>query len=460
MGATNNPRAVSPTLSTAEAIERRRKTLSLKLNPQGHHPHRSPTPPANWHEPTEPETPTPPQAHHFPTPAPAALYGLAGQAVRTIAPHTEADPAAILLQFLAAFGNLLGPGPHCMVESTRHRLNLFIVLVGESSKARKGTSWAHICRLFSEVDQPWATHRVTNARLNADGLIHALREEVPDRRLLVLAEEFASVLHLLGRHNGQLSPLLRCAWDSGHLRTLDRHHPLEATGTHISLIGHITQHELAPLIDRNQSHNGFANRCLWACVRRSQCLPQPSSLVSEDRSAVAREVRRSLDWAAEAAAKPFERSQRAQELWNDRYPVLSESLPGLHGAATSRAEAQVLRLSAIYAALDNSSVIEQLHLEAALAVWDYCSAAAGLFFQPAAEDEIAATIRRALDANPDGLSRDEIRKLFHGHISRERIDAALQHLALLGAATHYTQQGRGRSATMWEAATGEETAPE
>jgi hypothetical protein len=36
-----------------------------------------------------------------------------------------------------------------------------------------------------------------------------------------------------------LSPLLRCAWDSGHLPTLDMHHHLQATATHISLIAHM-----------------------------------------------------------------------------------------------------------------------------------------------------------------------------------------------------------------------------
>jgi len=88
-----------------------------------------------------------------PTLAESAFYGLAGLAVRTLAPHTEADPAAILLQFLAAFGNLVGPAPHCTVGSTRHSLNLFVVLVGESSKARKGTSWRQIAGLFHEADR-------------------------------------------------------------------------------------------------------------------------------------------------------------------------------------------------------------------------------------------------------------------------------------------------------------------
>jgi hypothetical protein len=100
----------------------------------------------------------------------AALHGYAGLAVRTIAPHTEAHPASILLQLLAAFGNMVGPGPHCMVDTTRHGLNLFLVLVGDSSKARKGTSWSQIARLLAEVDQPWLSNCVTGARLTAGGL--------------------------------------------------------------------------------------------------------------------------------------------------------------------------------------------------------------------------------------------------------------------------------------------------
>jgi hypothetical protein len=80
----------------------------------------------------------------WPIVTPPALYGLPGAVVRILAPHTEADPAAILLQFLAAFGNLVGPGPHGSVGSTRHGLNLFVVLLGESGHARKATSWRQI----------------------------------------------------------------------------------------------------------------------------------------------------------------------------------------------------------------------------------------------------------------------------------------------------------------------------
>jgi hypothetical protein len=61
------------------------------------------------------------------------------------------------------------------------------------------------------------------------------QEQPTDCRLLVLSEEFAGVLHLLAREKGHLSPLLRCAWDSGNLHTLHRHRPLQTTGAHKAL---------------------------------------------------------------------------------------------------------------------------------------------------------------------------------------------------------------------------------
>jgi hypothetical protein len=72
-----------------------------------------------------------------------AFLDLPGQIVRTIEPHTEGDPAALLLQLLVALGNVIGSGPHFRAEADRHALNLFAVLVGNTSKGRKGVSWGH-----------------------------------------------------------------------------------------------------------------------------------------------------------------------------------------------------------------------------------------------------------------------------------------------------------------------------
>jgi hypothetical protein len=250
-----------------------------------------------------------------------------------------------------------------MVDATRHGLNLFVVLVGESSKARKGTSWNQLRRLFAEVDHPWVAERVTTARLTPATLIYALRDQQPvtDRRLLVLSEEFAAVLNSLRRARGHLSPLLRCAWDNGDLLSLDGRRSIQATGTHLSLIAHITQRELAEHLQPTEAHNGFANRCLWTGVQRSQCLPDGGNLAAHELSVVAAELRRALDWVGNASTIRLNRDEQARALWHECYPALSQVRPGLYGAATSRAEAQVLRLSAIYSVLDCSPIIGLAH---------------------------------------------------------------------------------------------------
>jgi hypothetical protein len=234
------------------------------------------------------------------------------------------------------------------------------------------------------------------------------------------------------------------------------HQHLQATGTHISLIAHITQRELAQNLHRTEAHNGFANRCLWTWVQRNNCLPEGGNLSENAISAVARELRRALDWAAAKPEILFRRDAAARELWQDCYPGLSQLRPGLRGAATSRAEAQVLRLSAIYAALDSSSVVGLPHLQAALAVWDYCSASASPLFGDSTGDTIADRIREALEAAPEGLSKNQIRRLFHGHVHCNRIDAALEQLVLLDAASCHSEQTGGRPSTLWSATAEEE----
>jgi hypothetical protein len=227
------------------------------------------------------------------------------------------------------------------------------------------------------------------------------------------------------------------------------HQQLQATRTHISLIAHITQRELTSNLPTTEAHNGFANRCLWAWVQRSNCLPDGGDLTASDLSPVARELRSALDWATATPDILFRRDAAAGELWRDCYPSLSQLRPGMRGAATSRAEAQVLRLSAIYAALDSTSVIALPHLQAALAVWDYCYASASLLFGMSTGDPIADRIREAIEASGDGMSKYKIRRLFHGHVEGDRIDAALETLVGLGALSIRSEPTGGRPTTCW-----------
>ncbi len=99
---------------------------------------------------------------------------------------------------------------------------------------------------------------------------------------------------------------------------------------------------------------------------------------------------------------------------------------------TARGAPIVLRLSLIYALLDNAKQIGIPHLKAALALWDYSVQSVKALFGDAVGDKEADKLLEALRSCKDGLTRDEIRTdVFANHISSERLDAVLDLLVRL-----------------------------
>jgi hypothetical protein len=106
----------------------------------------------------------------------AAFHGIAGDIVQTISPHSEADPVALLIQTLAMAGNVIGRAH--LVESDRHRANLFAVLVGDSAKGRKGTSQGRIRSIVKVADETWTDDRIKGGLSSGEGFIEAVRDPV------------------------------------------------------------------------------------------------------------------------------------------------------------------------------------------------------------------------------------------------------------------------------------------
>lgn len=417
----------------------------------------------------QPGAPDAPAAPEWPAALdPAALHGIAGEFVRAVEPNTEADPAAILLQFLVAFGALVGRGPHFRVEGDQHHANLFALLVGATAKGRKGTSWGrvrealelvaewkpHVSGLSSGEGLKWAVRDAreeTKRSKNGEIVTEIVDEGVTDKRLLVIESEFASALRAVQRQGNTLSATVREAWDTGNLRTLTKNDPITATGAHICIVGHVTADELRAELTATDSANGFANRFLFVAVRRSKLLPFGGARADEA------ELRAFAGRLAELVGLARSRgrlamSGEARRIWATVYPALSAGGDGLHGAVTARAEAQCIRLALVYALLDGAAEIDAPHLMAALAVWQYCDATARHVFGASLGDRIADEIMRRLRAAGDvGMTRTDIRDAFGRHQSVERIGAALELLRRKGSAQCATEQTGGRPVEVWRA---------
>jgi hypothetical protein len=425
-------------------------------------------------KPNESSATTVPEGIPWPEPPAAeAFHGLAGQFVNVVSPQTEADPVALLGQFLVFFGNAAGHSSYFRVEADLHTTNINAILVGDTASGRKGTSLSQTRRPFETSDQNWAENRIQSGLSSGEGLIWAVRDQIEckdpikergrvkgyetviqdhgidDKRLLVLETEFSSTLKVAGREGNTLTGVVRQAWDTGSLRLLTKTSPAKSTGAHISIIGHIPKDELIRCLDSTDMGNGFANRFLWLCVRRSKMLPDGGHVPENELNTIAAKLRKALDFARRG--NELQRDEAARAVWHSVYESLSSRKPGLLGAVLSRAEAQVTRLSVIYGLLDLSSVVRVEHLKAALALWGYCERSVRYIFGDAIGDPVADEILNALRRTDEGLTRTEISNLFARNRDKQHIDMALSVLARQGLISSVRKETRGRPVEKWVA---------
>lgn len=402
-------------------------------------------------------------------PAPAAseaFVGLAGELVELIEPHTEADRMALLTNLLVFTSSVVGRAPHLRVGATRHALNLFGALVGRSAKARKGDSLPPIEYVFKRAAPEWFQNCRASGLSSGEGLIQAVRDtaaatpassNAADKRLLIIETEFGRVLRHTKRE-GILSPVIRNIWDGGTLSVLTRKDPMTATDAHVSILGHVTLEELRREMTAVEVANGFANRFLWVAVHRSKYLPDPQPLDDAAMQPSIERLSRCIDDARTFGR--MVRDERATEWWTDGlYRELSDQgeAPGMAGTVLARAEAQVMRLAAVYAILAGSSKVRLPDLSAAVAFWRYVVASVGVIFGRTTGDAVAEVIAKALRAAPAGLTRTDITaRVLGGNKAAPVVQAALDTLERTGLA-HRRGTG-GRPVELWFAGPAERRA--
>jgi hypothetical protein len=384
-----------------------------------------------------------------PRPRPEIFAGLTGRVVETFGDHTEASPIAIATQFIVGFGNAVGRGPHFVVGETHHHLNENVILVGETSRARKGDSGNIALRALRDADPDWCPNSDVSGLSSGEGLIHHVRdavekiikgervvvdEGVGDKRLLVVESEFSTALKQFTREGNVLSNVLRDAWDGKHtLRTLTKNSPTRATDAHISVIAHSTPEDLARYLVDVEAANGLGNRFMFVSVHRAKLLPVPGRASADAVARLADEVRGTLDFAR--GVGEMRRTPDAAALWERIYPALTADKPALLGKLLARSEAHVTRLSALYALSAWRGEVDVAHLESALAWWDYVEDSTRLIFAGRTGSRIADRIAGALLPGERKTLEELRRELFAGHVGSADLTAALNLLRELGHVT-------------------------
>jgi hypothetical protein len=289
---------------------------------------------------------------------------------------------------------------------------------------------------------------------------------VADKRLLVIAGEFGSVLEQLRRSGNTLSPMLRDAWDGQTLMNPTRNEGKggdRCTAPLVGMIAHITPEELRKKLQTVDHFNGFGNRFLLAYSLRVRKLPEGGARPEGPTwDTLVHRAQQALHATCEPLAR---RTDATRALWSKWY----DSQPALSGPAQyllSRREAHLLRLSLMYATLELSDdefadvdpldvsrrevLIEPQHHQAALAVLDYCIASTEYVFgadASAADDR--NKVLEVLKAEGKPMTSTALRnKAFGHHKEADVLKRLLQAMEIQGLITvEKVRIGKGRPAS-------------
>ena len=389
------------------------------------------------------------QARAVPEMDETAFYGTAGAIAKKLSAVTEADERALLVGLLVGCGSIIGRTAYYKVGSTKHFCNEFACFVGQTGKARKGTTTDFIEETLRLIDENWHSHCVAYGLSSGEGLIELvgdeirkrvkvkplkgvppgpvkfeeqiIKEGVKDKRKLCLSPEFGEFLVVSTQRDGNtINFVVRNCFDGKRLEVNTKQQPQRATDAHISILANITRDELLKLVPFLPSTTGFCNRFLWCVIERKRRVPDggpsPAECVPQEIDALRKIIRKvppeKFEIKFSPEAKAVWEGDKDQE--NGIYDYLDrDGVPDI----VTRGVAHVARLATLYALLDGSRVIELCHLNAALVVWRYCEICAiRLFGAEELEREAQLTLDYLRSKGSEGATRTEIwNRVFHNH---------------------------------------------
>jgi hypothetical protein len=310
-----------------------------------------------------------------------------------------------------------------------------VVLVGGTSSGRKGTSLAVIRRFLVSADEEWFRWARLSGFLSGEAIIaelagdHDEDEATPNPykgNALVIEPELGRLLAVNNRDQSTTSHIIRDAWDGGTLSAIRRAKRQRVENPHVCAIGHIVPEELAEKLTTEEIYNGFANRCLFFCVRRSRKLSSGGYIAPEIIARYGKRLREAMDFGRNGR-REMRRTSAAEQLWDKLYNEEPET-DGLLGAFTARGPAQMLRLSLVYALLDQSEKIDVAHLKAAAAVWRYAVASVARRIATSLTDDerrLLDELRRVAPRPMTAVDRD---RLFKGARKAREIKSMVERL--------------------------------
>jgi hypothetical protein len=403
---------------------------------------------------------------HIETPADIVIQGPIGEWIKTVEPETEATMASLGAGLIAGLGAYMGRDIKLKVGRITHMGNLFVVQVGPTSTARKGTADSEIHNFLYQLDASFSMNNIASGFGSGEALIERVADPqenskgeivvgTEDQRLYIQEGEFSKVLRIADRQGSVLADVIRLAFDGKRplANAAKTTRKLISSRHCISLFGGITPDELLKIFPALAAVSGTGNRYLWVWSDSTKLLPYGGSEV-EIRSIV-QQVRQNITDVRRT--RTLEYSADARDWWEAHYAQLRKPdwVPGSVQPMISRISDQTQRIALIYAATQGSKEVTVDHLAAGYAWVEHSIQTVRAVMGGLVRNEEAGRILASLRQHPGvPATKKEIYDIFSRNTTATALDAALGELEEVQLAYSWTGPSvGGRPPTMVMATT-------
>ncbi len=402
----------------------------------------------------------------------AAFYGLAAMLTQIIGEENcEADWGALLVTVLTSAAACFGAECTLRLRSNDYPARLYTALIS-TSPAHQGAAFRSVREVFMAAqNSSRARRKFAAATLGYEQLVTGddfikmildiaheddgeptgpvLLEDKASPHRLIAIRQFGPTLNNIRRSNSPLGPMLSEAWYSAEFNLIDRSRTRIPARAHVCLLGQVPLDVLRTMRQDDPGFNATCSQFLWTLMRPREAVWSPESTDREKLTGLTGRVASTIGYARKQ--KRVHLSAESEEMWRrELYPQLAQEPPGVVGTICSLGSEMVLRLSLVYALLDESALVLPAHLRAADAVWRYCRASVRYIFGQTARATLDKRIRNALSSGPK--TQSELHRHFGNNFAIEVLVAALSELQARGLVEWSTTgggPGKGRPVTTW-----------
>ena len=346
----------------------------------------------DWEEPeTAPELPN------------IAWRGLFADYRELASPTTEACDEFHFATFLQTIGCTLGHRLHVSLGDDSLYPNFYIVLVGKSALSRKDTAMNKGARLLNALHEQMYEQNPQFAIVQGLRSVEGLLDELAGIRKVRLIQ-LSEMLSLISKaHQGKsdtMTPMLTELYNCPPRLNLPVHQldKPDCRESFVSILAGITNAWLPKAITEADILGGFFNRWMYFSGISKDPIPIPPKMDPRKRSQLQNNLNDIRRWAdnhdGEVALSP-----EATALFNDYYPAYYQRCDreGLLPTLLVRVQDFIFKIALVYAAIDQSSVIEEEHLRAAIAVGNYLEASVEEIFHTFAKTKLMLQEQKVLD---------------------------------------------------------------